>query len=219
MEEGWERAKAAAFAWTSTAAPMLAGTLVTIIGLMPVGFAKSSAGEYAGNIFWVVGFALIVSWVVAVTFTPYLGVQLLPAIAPVPGGHAAIYATPRYQRFRSLVRRAMAYKWRVAGAVAAAFVLAVLGMGLVKQQFFPVSERPEMITEIYLPEGSSIKATDAATHKVEQWLRAQPEAKVVTSYVGQGAPRFFLSLSPELPDPAFAKIITLTPDPKARDAL
>ncbi|MEI9886100.1 MAG: efflux RND transporter permease subunit [Rhizomicrobium sp.] len=219
MEEGWERAKAAAFAWTSTAAPMLAGTLVTIIGLMPVGFAKSSAGEYAGNIFWVVGFALIVSWLVAVTFTPYLGVQLLPAIAPVPGGHAAIYATPRYQRFRALVRRAIAYKWRVAGAVAAAFLLAVLGMGLVKQQFFPVSERPEMITEIYLPEGSSIRATDAATRKVEQWLRAQPEAKVVTSYVGQGAPRFFLSLSPELPDPAFAKIITLTPDPKARDAL
>ncbi len=100
-----------------------------------------------------------------------------------------------------------------------AFLLSVLGMGLVKQQFFPISERPELITEIYLPEGSSIEATAAAARKVEQWLRAQPEANVVTSYVGQGAPRFFLSLSPELPDPAFAKIIALTPDAKARDAL
>ncbi len=219
MEEGWERTKAAAFAWTSTAAPMLAGTLVTIIGLMPVGFAKSSSGEYAGNIFWVVGFALIVSWIVAVTFTPYLGVQLLPAIRPVPGGHRAIYATPRYERFRALVRRAIASKWIAAGGVVAALLLSLLGMGLVKQQFFPISERPELITEIYLPEGSSIEATETATRKVEQWLRAQPEANVVTSYVGQGAPRFFLSLSPELPDPAFAKIITLAPDAKARDAL
>ncbi|MEJ1963590.1 MAG: efflux RND transporter permease subunit [Gammaproteobacteria bacterium] len=219
MEEGWERTKAAAFAWTSTAAPMLAGTLVTIIGLMPVGFAKSSAGEYAGNIFWVVGFALIVSWIVAVTFTPYLGVQLLPAIQRVSGGHHAIYATPRYERFRALVRHAIGSKWIAAGAVLAAFLLSVLGMGLVKQQFFPISERPELITEIYMPEGSSIAATETATRKVEQWLHAQPEAKVVTSYVGQGAPRFFLSLSPELPDPAFAKIITLTPDAKARDAL
>ena len=219
MEEGWERTKAAAYAWTSTASPMLAGTLVTIIGLMPVGFAKSSAGEYAGNIFWVVGSALIVSWIVAVTFTPYLGVQLLPAIQPMPGGHKAIYASPRYERFRALVRRAIGRKWLAAGAVVAAFLLSVLGMGLVKQQFFPISERPELITEIYMPEGSSIEATEAATRKVEQWLRAQPEAKVVTSYVGQGAPRFFLSLSPELPDPAFAKIITLTPDARARDAL
>ncbi|MDE8651003.1 efflux RND transporter permease subunit [Novosphingobium album (ex Liu et al. 2023)] len=219
MEEGWERTRAAAFAWSSTAAPMLAGTLVTIIGLMPVGFARSSAGEYAGNIFWVVGFALIVSWIVAVTFTPYLGVRLLPAIEPVPGGHAAIYATPRYERFRAIVRRAIARKWLAGGAVVAAFLLAMLGMGLVKQQFFPVSERPELIAEIHMPEGSSITATDAATRKVERWLQAQPEAKVVTSYVGQGAPRFFLSLSPELPDPAFAKIIILTPDAKARDTL
>jgi multidrug efflux pump subunit AcrB len=219
MEEGWERTKAAAFAWTSTAAPMLAGTLVTIIGLMPVGFAKSSAGEYAGNIFWVVGFALIVSWIVAVTFTPYLGVQLLPAIQPRPGGQAAIYSTARYERFRAIVRRVITRKWFAAGAVVAAFLLSVLGMGLVKQQFFPVSERPELITEIYMPEGSSIEATDAATRKVENWLRAQPETKVVTSYVGQGAPRFFLSLSPELPDAAFAKIIVLTPDAKVRDKL
>jgi multidrug efflux pump subunit AcrB len=219
MEEGWTRTKAAAYAWTSTAGPMLSGTLVTIIGLMPVGFAKSSAGEYAGNIFWVVGFALIVSWIVAVTFTPYLGVQLLPDIKPIPGGREAIYASPRYERFRALVRRAIAGKWLAASAVAAAFLISLAGMGLVKQQFFPISERPELIAEIYMPEGSSIEATDAAARTVDQWVRAQPEAKVVTSYTGQGAPRFFLSLSPELPDPAFAKLIILTPDAKARDAL
>jgi multidrug efflux pump subunit AcrB len=100
MEEGRDRIAAATYAWGHTAAPMLAGTLVTIIGLMPVGFAKSSAGEYAGNIFWVVAFALITSWFVAVIFTPYLGVKLLPAIKPVEGGHAAIYDTPRYRQLR-----------------------------------------------------------------------------------------------------------------------
>ena len=100
MEEGMDRIKAAAYAWSHTAAPMLSGTLVTIIGFMPVGFARSSAGEYAGNIFWIVGFALIVSWLVAVIFTPYLGVKMLPAIKPVEGGHHAIYDTPNYRRLR-----------------------------------------------------------------------------------------------------------------------
>src|SRR6185436_6931873 len=104
MEEGFDRVKASAFAWSHTAAPMLAGTLVTVIGLMPVGFARSTAGEYAGNIFWIVGFALLASWMVAVVFTPYLGVKLLPDIPVVPGGHDAIYASASYQRLRRLVR-------------------------------------------------------------------------------------------------------------------
>ena len=101
LEEGYERTKAAAYAWSHTAAPMLSGTLVTVIGLMPVGFARSTAGEYAGNIFWIVAFALIASWIVAVAFTPYLGVKLLARhTSPIPGGHAAIYSTPNYERFR-----------------------------------------------------------------------------------------------------------------------
>src|SRR5256714_7917867 len=104
MEEGWDRIRAAGYAWSHTAAPMLAGTLVTVIGLMPVGFAKSSAGEYAGNIFWIVGFALLSSWFVAVVFTPYLGVKLLPDIKPIEGGHDAIYQTPRYQKLRRGIR-------------------------------------------------------------------------------------------------------------------
>jgi hypothetical protein len=114
MEEGRDRVSAATYAWGHTAAPMLAGTLVTIIGLMPVGFAKSTAGEYAGNIFWVVAFALITSWFVAVIFTPYLGVLMIPKIKPVEGGHAAIYDTPRYRRLRSLVVWTVDNRFKVA---------------------------------------------------------------------------------------------------------
>jgi multidrug efflux pump subunit AcrB len=219
LEEGVERVKAAAYAWSHTAAPMLAGTLVTIIGFTPVGFARSTAGEYAGNIFWIVGFALIVSWLVAVVFTPYLGVKLLPDIAPVPGGHAGIYSTPRYQRLRRLISWAVDHRFKVAGTVVAVFLLAGLGMGFVKRQFFPSSDRPEVLAEVQMPEGTSIEATTAAAVKVERWVRQQPEAKIVTTYVGQGAPRFFFSYNPELPDPAFAKLVILTPDARARDRL
>ena len=219
LEEGFERAKAAAYAWSHTAAPMLSGTVVTIIGFTPVGFARSTAGEYAGNIFWIVGFALIVSWLVAVFFIPYLGVKLLPDIAPVRGGHAGIYSTPRYQRLRELISWAVDHRFKVAGMVVAVLLLAGLGMGFVKHQFFPSSDRPEVLVEVQMPEGTSIEATTAAAIKVEQWVRQQPEAKIVTTYVGQGAPRFFFSYNPELPDPAFAKLVVLTPDARARDHL
>jgi len=219
MEEGKDRVTAATYAWGHTAAPMLAGTLVTIIGLMPVGFAKSTAGEYAGNIFWVVAFALITSWFVAVIFTPYLGVLMIPKIKPVEGGHGAIYDTPRYRRLRSLVVWTIDNRFKVAAGVGAAMVAAVVMMGGVKQQFFPLSDRPEVLIEVQMPEGQSIGSTSQAVSQVEAWLRKQPEAKIFTSYIGQGAPRFFLAISPELPDPSFAKIVVLTPDEKARDAL
>ncbi|WP_404711982.1 efflux RND transporter permease subunit [Sphingomonas sp. MMS24-J13] len=219
MEEGRDRIFASTWAWSHTAAPMLAGTLVTAIGLMPVGFAKSTAGEYAGNIFWVVMFALLTSWVVAVAFTPYIGVKLLPEIAKVEGGHEAIYGTPRYQRLRAGIAWTIARKKMVVIAVAGLFLLGVAGMGFVKQQFFPISDRPEVLVEIQMPEGTSIEATSAASAKVEAWLRKQPEAKLVTSYIGQGAPRFFLAISPELPDPSFAKIVVLTPNEATREAL
>lgn len=219
LEEGYDRIKAAAYAWSHTAAPMLAGTLVTIIGFVPIGFARSRAGEYAGNIFWIVGFALIVSWIVAVTFTPYLGVKLLPQIKPVPGGHAAIYATPRYQRFRRLIAWTVDHKFTVAGATLFSLVAAIAAIGLLKQQFFPGSARPEVLVEVMMPEGSSIGATQAATLKVENWVRKQPESKVVTTYIGQGAPRFYLGYNPELPNSAFAKMVVLTADAKQRDQL
>src|SRR6185436_1880155 len=116
MEQGWSRIGAAAFAWDSTAFPMLTGTLVTIIGFLPVGIARSTAGEYAGNIFWIVGFALLASWIVAVWFTPYLGVKLLPNIPAVPGGHAAIYDRPLYARLRGLVLWCVERRGRVVAA-------------------------------------------------------------------------------------------------------
>lgn len=219
MEEGYDRIKASAYAWSHTAAPMLAGTLVTAIGFMPNGFAQSTAGEYTSNMFWIVGLALIASWFVAVVFTPYLGVKILPNIPKVEGGHAAIYNTPRYNRFRQLLGRVIARKWQVAGSVVAIFMLAVLGMGLVKKQFFPTSDRPEVLVEVQMPYGTSIAQTSAATAKIEAWLGQQPEAKIVTAYIGQGSPRFYLAMAPELPDPSFAKIVILTDGETSREAL
>ena len=219
MEEGYDRVKASAYAWSHTAAPMLAGTLVTAVGFMPNGFAQSTAGEYTSNMFWIVGIALIASWVVAVVFTPYLGVKMLPEIKTVAGGHAAIYNTRHYNRFRRLLTRVIARKWIVAGAVIAIFTVAILGMGLVKKQFFPTSDRPEVLVEVQLPYGTAIEQTSATTAKIEAWLQQQPEAKIVTSYIGQGSPRFYLAMAPELPDPSFAKIVVLTDSQEAREAL
>ncbi|APP82142.1 efflux RND transporter permease subunit [Xanthomonas hortorum] len=219
MEEGYSRVAASAYAWSHTAAPMLSGTLVTAVGFMPNGFAASTAGEYTSNMFWIVGIALIVSWVVAVVFTPYLGVKMLPDLKKIEGGHAAMYDTPRYNRFRTALERVIARKWLVAGSVIGLFVLAILGMGIVKKQFFPISDRPEVLVEVQLPYGTSITQTSAATAKLEAWLAKQDEAKIVTAYIGQGAPRFFLAMGPELPDPSFAKIVVRTDNPHERDAL
>lgn len=219
MEEGYDRIKASAYAWSHTAAPMLAGTLVTAVGFMPNGFAQSTAGEYTSNMFWIVGIALIASWVVAVVFTPYLGVKMLPDIKTVEGGHDAIYNTRRYNRFRQLLTRVIARKWLVAGSVVAVFTVAVLGMALVKKQFFPTSDRPEVLVEVQMPYGTSIEQTSAAVTKIEDWLRRQKEAKIVTAYIGQGSPRFYLAMAPELPDPSFAKIVVLTDSQEAREAL
>jgi multidrug efflux pump subunit AcrB len=219
MEEGYSRVAASAYAWSHTAAPMLSGTLVTAIGFMPNGFARSTAGEYTSNMFWIVGIALIASWVVAVVFTPYLGVKLLPDLKTVEGGHDAIYDTPRYNQFRQLLGRVIARKWIVAASVVILFVVSVLGMALVKKQFFPTSDRPEVLVEVQMPYGTSIEQTSAAAAKVEAWLAKQEEAKVVTAYIGQGAPRFFLAMSPELPDPSFAKIVVLTGNDKEREEL
>lgn len=219
MEEGYDRIKASAYAWSHTAAPMLAGTLITAVGFMPNGFAQSTAGEYTSNMFWIVGIALIASWVVAVVFTPYLGVKMLPKIKRVEGGHAAIYNTRHYNRFRRLLTRVIARKWVVAGSVIALFVVAILGMGLVKKQFFPTSDRPEVLVEVQMPYGTAIEQTSLAAAKIEDWLRKQQEAKIVTSYIGQGSPRFFLAMAPELPDPSFAKIVVRTDSQEAREAL
>ncbi|WP_245178270.1 efflux RND transporter permease subunit [Cupriavidus sp. AcVe19-1a] len=219
MEEGYSRIAASAYAWSHTAAPMLSGTLVTAVGFMPNGFARSTAGEYTSNMFWIVGIALVVSWIVAVAFTPYLGVKLLPEIGKAAGGHDAIYGTPNYNRFRRLLGRVIGRKWIVAAVVVGSFVVSVLGMDIVKKQFFPTSDRPEVLVEVQMPYGTAIGRTSAATAKVEAWLARQPEAKIVTAYIGQGAPRFYLAMSPELPDPSFAKLVVRTDSQAEREAL
>lgn len=217
MEQGIDRVRAASYAWSATAAPMLFGTLVTIAGFVPIGFAKSGVGEYTGNIFWVVGFALIVSWVVAVTFTPYLGVKLLPDVK----AHAHDpYQTPFYRKLRGLVQWCINRKKTVIGIVVLAFVLAVLGMAKgVQKQFFPSSDRPEVLVSIYLPHGTAIANTDAVALKVEQLLKGNDDVRSLSSFVGAGAPRFFISANPEQPDPSFAKILIVAKDADGRDRL
>jgi multidrug efflux pump subunit AcrB len=142
----------------------------------------------------------------------------LPPIKPVPGGHDAIYAGRYYQALRSLVQACVRRRWRVTGLVVAAFVLCVVGMGVVKKQFFPNSDRSELILEVYMPPSSAFKSTEAVAAQLEQALLQEPQTQLVDTYVGGGAPAF-LSLNPELPDPAFAKLIVQTPDSHARDAL
>lgn len=220
MSEGMDRIHSATFAWHSTAAPMLSGTLVTIAGFLPVGFAQSSAGEYAGNIFWIVAFALLASWFVAVYFTPYLGVKLLPQIEVVEGGHDAIYSTPRYEELRSWVSKSVARAPFVAAlTVLAMFVSGALFVTIIPQQFFPSSDRTELLVEVSLPKGTSFSVTEETVKSVEAVIQREEGVERVDSFVGAGAPRFFLSLNPESPDPSFAKIVIHTEDVAARDRI
>jgi multidrug efflux pump subunit AcrB len=219
MEQGWDRARAATFAWTSTAFPMLTGTLVTAAGFLPVGFARSSAGEYAGGIFWVVGLSLIASWIVAVVFTPYLGLKLLPDLAK-PGVHHdpdLIYDTRIYRVLRSVIDACLRWRKTVVAITMLMFGTAIAGFGLVQQQFFPTSTRTELFFEMRLPEGTAIGVTDATAKKAERLLQGDPDIVTYTTYVGQGAPRFWLGLNPVLPDSNFAQIVIVTKDLEARE--
>jgi multidrug efflux pump len=220
IEQGWEKAKAAAVTWDSTAFPMLTGTLATAAGFLPVGLARSTAGEYAGNIFWVVGLSLVVSWIVAVVFTPYIGVKFLPdRVAHGPDGAKNHYDSRAYKILRSLVVSAIRFRWSVIGATVIVFVAAGIAFTHVQQQFFPTSPRPELFIEIRLPEGSSIGATEAAARKAEGLLKGDPDVAFFTTYVGQGSPRFFLALNPILPNQSFALVVIMTHGPEARERL
>jgi multidrug efflux pump subunit AcrB len=220
MEQGWDKVRAAGFAWTSTAFPMLTGTLVTVAGFMPVGFAKSISGEYAGGIFWVVGVALLASWVVAVVFTPYLGVVLLPRTMRARAGDPHDpYDRPIYRRLRRLLAWSVAHRGRVLAATAVAFVLSAAGMTLVQQQFFPTASRLELIVDLRLREGASFRATEAQVQRLEQVLAADPQVAHFSAYTGAGAPRFFLSLSADLPNPGLAQIVVNTRSIADREAV
>ncbi len=220
MEQGWDKVRAATHAWQVTAAPMLFGTLVTVAGFVPIGFAKSAVGEYAGGIFWVLAYALLTSWLVAVTFTPYLGVKLLPAKVKHHVDPAKVYQTAIYQRLRSIVTWCVARKKTVVLLTVAVLALSVAGMvGPVEKQFFPSSDRPEVLISVYMPQGTAIKNTDAVVKELEQRLVKMPQVKTLSAYIGAGAPRFFISSNPERPNPGFAKIIAVTYGVKTREEL
>jgi len=235
MEQGWSRLDAATFAWTSTAFPMFSGTLITVAGFLPVGFARSTSGEYAGGIFWVVGITLVTSWLVAVLFTPVLGMRLLPE--PQRGdshsahGDSAHHAfdSPFHRVLRRMVRAAVTRPWLVVSMTFGLFLLAVLGMARLQQQFFPQSSRPELLVDVRMNEGSSIGATSEMLRRIESKLEplllskskstGPSEVLYYTSYVGAGSARFFLALNPDLPNPSFGKVVIQTSSIASRESL
>ena len=219
MEQGFDRARAATYAWTSTAFPMLTGTLVTAAGFLPVGFAKSSSGEYAGGIFWVVTLALVASWFVAVVFTPYLGLKLLPNLTKhgARENPDAIYDTRIYRALRRVIAGALKRRGTVVAVTVLMFVASVAGFRFVQQQFFPTSTRTELFFEMRLPEGTAIGVTDATAKQAERLVAGDPDVLTYTTYVGQGSPRFWLGLNPVLPNANFAQIVIVTKDTEGRE--
>ena len=209
MEQGWDRIKSAAFAYSTTAFPMLSGTLVTAAGFLPIATARSGVGEYTRSIFEVVTIALLVSWVAAVIFVPYLGYRLLPdhhGDSVAPGSHDP-YQTPFYRRFRALVARCVDHRWAVIGITVLSFVLALAGFRFVPQQYFPDSTRLELLVDLKLSEGASIEATDAAAKRLEAILAKEKGLENYVGYIGIGAPRFILPLDQQLQSSSFAQFV------------
>ncbi|NYZ17371.1 efflux RND transporter permease subunit [Azospirillum sp. RWY-5-1] len=216
MEQGWGRMKAGAYAWTSTAFPMLTGTLVTAAGFVPVGLARSAAGEYTNSIFWVVGISLLLSWVVAVIFTPYLGYKLLPTPKHAAAGHD-VYDTRFYRVLRAAVTACVRWRWATILATVGAFAAALVGFGFVQQQFFPSASRPELLVDIRLAEGASFDATATDVARMERILAADDGVEHFTAYTGGGAPRFYLPLDQQLPTANFAQFVVMTKDLTVRE--
>ncbi|MFT5961474.1 MAG: multidrug efflux pump [Burkholderiaceae bacterium] len=220
MEEGLSRFDAATFAYTSTAMPMLTGTLITAAGFLPIGLAKSAAGEYTFSMFSVNALALLISWLVAVTFTPYLGYVLLK-VKPLAGAdaHHELFNTPMYNRFRKTVNWCVEWRKTTILLTLAVFGLGVFGFKFIEQQFFPDSSRTELMVELWLPEGAAFNATEAQAKKFEAFIQQQEGVESVTSYVGTGSPRFYLPLDQIFPQTNVSQIVVLAKDLKAREAL
>jgi multidrug efflux pump subunit AcrB len=217
MEAGWDRVKAAAFSYSATAMPRLTGAAITVAGFMPIGLSRSITGEYAGGIFWIVGAAVLFSWVVSGIFTPYLAVKLLPKDFGKQHHGRDPYDTPFYRRLRGLIVRAIEVRWWVIGATAAALTLAVFGLKFVPQQFFPSSSRPELLVDLRLKEGASFAATSEQVKKMEAILAKDEDVRFFTAYTGAGSPRFYLALNPELPNPGYAQFVVMTKDLGSRE--
>ena len=215
LELGESVTEAASYAWTSIAFPMLSGTLVTVAGFIPIGLNNSAAGEFTFSLFVVIAVSLVISWIVAVLFAPLLGVTFLPRQM----AHHSQRAGLLRRTFHALLRFAMRFRWLTVIATFAIFVGSVWGMRFVEQQFFPASDRTEVLIDITERHNASIARTDASVAQLDAFLRDQPEAKFWTSYVGQGAPRFVLAMDVPTPGPFMGQIVIQTADLAARDAL
>lgn len=222
MEEGMSRFDAATFAYTSTAMPMLTGTLITAAGFLPIGLAKSVAGEYTFSMFSVNAIALLVSWIAAVVFTPYIGFLLLkvePQAATPGESEHDLFDTPGYRRFRAVVTWCIQWRKTTIALTLGVVALGVFGFNFIEKQFFPDSSRPELMVEMWMPEGTSFAANEAQVKKFEAFIRRQPDVESVTSYVGTGSPRFYLPLDQIFPQTNVSQIVVLPKDLVSREAL
>ena len=226
MEEGYDKVRAATFAYEVTAMPMLTGTLITAAGFLPIGLAKSVTGEYTFAIFAVTVIALVLSWIVSVYFVPYLGMRLLKVKphAKGPDGHSLPregehFDTPFYTAFRRLVNWCIEHRWLTIGTTLLVFALGLVGLGRVQQQFFPDSSRPEILVDLWLPEGASFAANEEVTRRVEQRMMAIDGVSTVTTWVGSGVPRFYLPLDNIFPQSNVSQLIVLPQDLKTRESL
>ncbi|RQO56441.1 multidrug transporter AcrB [Paucibacter sp. KBW04] len=220
LEEGYDKMTAATFAYDATAMPMLTGTLITAVGFLPIGLAKSSTGEYTFAIFAVTAAALVISWLVSVYFVPYLGALLLKTHRSNEGGEAhELFDTPFYNRFRSLVRWCVLNRWKTIGMTLLVFALGLVGMGRVQQQFFPDSSRPEILVDLWLPEGSTIQQSQAVAKRFEARMMQEQGVATVSTWIGSGVPRFYLPLDVVFPQPGVSQAIVLPKDLHEREAL
>ena len=226
LEEGYDKMRAATYAYDVTAMPMLTGTLITATGFLPIGMAKSVTGEYTFAIFAVTSAALLISWVVSVYFVPYLGSKLLHTRSKVgAAGNAGaaepheLFDSPFYNRFRAAVNWCVEWRWVTIGLTVASFALGIVGMGKVQQQFFPDSSRPEVLVELWLPEGSTIQQSDAIARRFEARMMTEPGVASVTTWIGSGVPRFYLPLDLVFPQTNVSQVIVLPKDLQEREAL
>ncbi|WP_353141800.1 efflux RND transporter permease subunit [Limnohabitans sp.] len=220
MEEGYDRVRAATFAYEVTAMPMLTGTLITAAGFLPIGMAKSTVGEYTYAIFAVTVIALVLSWWVSVYFVPYLGTLLLK-VKPQgeQAGEHELFDGPFYRHFRTAVTWCVEYRWKAIGITLLIFVLGIVGMGRVQQQFFPDSSRPEILVDLWFPEGTAFKANEAVTQAVEQRLLKEQGVQSVSTWIGSGVPRFYLPLDQVFPQTNVSQIIVIPESLQRRESL
>jgi multidrug efflux pump subunit AcrB len=219
MEEGYDRLRAATFAYEITAMPMLTGTLITATGFLPIGMAQSAVGEYTFAIFAVTTAALVISWVVSVYFVPYIGSLLLHTKPRQEGEVHELFDTPFYSRFRRLVDACVRHRWLTIAITLLTFALGIVGMGKVQQQFFPDSSRPEMLIDLWLPEGASFQASEDVARRFEARLLRDPDVGSVATWIGAGVPRFYLPLDQIFPQSNVSQLIVVPREPGVRDAL